>query len=110
MAIKELLNESAYNEAADNTRCVVQFTASWCGPCKNIKPVIDGFSSEFGFDYYTVDIDKNREFAMSKGIRSVPYVEIFSSGELKDSFVGGKTPSQLSEYFSVHFGDGALND
>ena len=101
---KELLNEQAYNELTENTKCVIQFTADWCGPCKALKPILSNTSNEFGVDYRIVNIDSNREFAMSKGIRSVPFVEIYSGGELKDSFVGSKNKQQLNEIFSTYFG------
>ena len=103
---KELLNEQAYNELVKNTKCVIQFTADWCGPCKTLKPVLKNTSDEFGVDYRIVNIDSNREFAMAKGIRSVPFVEIYSEGVLKDSFVGSKNKKQLNEMFSVYFKQG----
>lgn len=101
---KELLNEQAYNELVQNTKCVIQFTADWCGPCKTLKSVLKNTSDHFGVDYGIVNIDSNREFAMEKGIRSIPFVEIYSGGVLKDSFVGSKNKKQLNEMFSVYFG------
>lgn len=100
---KELLNEQAYNEITGNTKCVIQFTADWCGPCKALKPILENASNEFGVDYRTVNIDSNRDFAMAKGIRSVPFVEIYSGGELKEHFVGSKNKQQLNEIFSTCF-------
>ncbi len=47
---------------------------------------------------------------MSKGIRSIPFVEIHSGGELKDSFVGSKNKKQLDEIFSAYFGVRAYNE
>ncbi len=38
---KELLNEQAYKEVTENTKCVIQFAADWCGPCKSLKPILE---------------------------------------------------------------------
>jgi len=101
---QELLNEAAYNELTQNTNCIVQFTADWCGPCKQLKPVLEEVSQNLGVDYRTVNIDSNRDFAMSKGIRSVPFIEVYSGGTLKESFVGSKNKSQIEEILAVYFG------
>ena len=100
---KELLNEQAYNEATENTKCVIQFTADWCGPCKSLKPILEDMSSQFGVEYRIVNIDNNRNLAMLKGIKSIPFVEIHSGGEIKGSFAGSKNKRQLNEIFSTYF-------
>ena len=101
---KELLNEQAYREITENTRCVIQFTADWCGPCRSLKPILENISEEFGIDYRIVNIDQNRDLAMSKGIKGIPFVEMYSGGDLKDSFSGSRNKDQLTELFSAHFG------
>ncbi len=100
---KNLINESAYNEITQQGKVVVQFTANWCGPCKSIKPLLEGNSSTFGYDYKLVNIEDESEFAKKKGIRSIPFVEIYSGGEKKHEFTGAKTPSQLKELFESLF-------
>jgi thioredoxin len=54
--------------------CLIDFFATWCGPCKMVAPVIDELAEEFGdkIDFYKVDIDKEEELASAFGIRSVP--------------------------------------
>ena len=101
---KELLNESAYNELTENTKCIVQFTANWCGPCKSLKPILEDLSNRYEIDFATVDITDNAEFAKSKGIQGIPYVEVYSCGDLKDTFVGLKNKQQLEEILNVYFG------
>jgi len=52
---------------------VVNYTASWCGPCKTISPEIDKLSIKFkGIHFFKVDIDEHREHAEEMGISSVP--------------------------------------
>ena len=101
---QQLLNESAYNELTEKTRCVVQFTASWCGPCKSLKPILEEMTTRYNVDYGIMDISENSEFARSKGVQSIPYVEIYSGGELKDTFVGLRNREQLNEILNTYFG------
>lgn len=101
--MSQLINESQYNDLIQQGNVVVQFTANWCGPCRNIKPIIQSASNDFGFDYRTVDIESSRTIAESKKIKSIPYVELYKSGELVHSFVGQKSPSQLKEIFETFY-------
>lgn len=69
---------------------VVDYTASWCGPCKVLAPSIDRLATEYQ-DKATVvkvDIEKNPDNAKEYGIRSIPVVLVFDSGELAERVVG----------------------
>ena len=54
--------------------CIVDFYATWCGPCKMLSPVLDEISDEYAgkVDIYKIDVDKEDEVAAAFGIRSVP--------------------------------------
>lgn len=71
-------------------KIMVDFWASWCGPCRMLKPIYEKVSSEntTGVQMYTMDVDINRELAVSLGIRSVPTIKVFSNGEVVDTKVG----------------------
>lgn len=62
---------------------LVDFYATWCGPCKMMNPVIEETKSVLGdtANILKVDIDKNRDAAIKYGIRSVPTVILFKNGE-----------------------------
>ncbi|MEM6614132.1 MAG: thioredoxin [Cyanobacteria bacterium P01_C01_bin.72] len=80
--LKELL--------AQEKLVVVDYTASWCGPCKVLAPSIDRLATEYQ-DRVTVvkvDIEQNPDNAKEYGIRSIPAVLIFESGELSERVVG----------------------
>jgi thioredoxin 1 len=67
------------------------FTASWCGPCKAFKPIIEELIEE-GQPIEILDIDENDELAKEYAIRSVPTTIIFDDeGLLLERFVGAKT-------------------
>ena len=69
---------------------LVDYTATWCGPCKVVAPTIDRLATEYG-DRTTVvkvDIDKNRESAKKYGIKSIPAVLVFKDGEVVENLFG----------------------
>jgi len=63
---------------------LVDFYATWCGPCNMMSPLLEQVSSELGENakILKVDIDKNKEFARSYGIRSVPTLMVFKEGRV----------------------------
>ena len=69
--------------------CLVDFFATWCGPCKIMSPVIDEIAEE-NADIVVgkVDVDEADEIAGRYGIMSIPTIMVFRDGELKETFVG----------------------
>ncbi len=69
---------------------LVDFTATWCGPCKAIAPLVDQLADEFEGKVKVgkLDIDAARSIAQKYGIRSVPTVMVFQNGEKKAQHVG----------------------
>lgn len=68
------------------TNKVVMYGASWCAPCKAVKPVFtavgSGYLSEMGVEFEYVDVDSNVERANDAGIRSVPSLKLYQDGIL----------------------------
>jgi thioredoxin 1 len=69
---------------------VVDFSAAWCGPCKQLSPIIDDLAKEYEGQVKVgkVDIDQSQEVAGRYGIMSVPTVLFFKGGEKVDTLVG----------------------
>ena len=69
---------------------IVDFFATWCGPCKMLAPVFEELDNELGDQagFYKVDIDESLELANEYGIQSVPTVLVFKNGEVVDKLVG----------------------
>ena len=69
---------------------LVDFTASWCGPCQRLAPIIDSLAAKYAgkVKIGKVDVDDNQDLAIKFGIQSVPVVLIFKSGEVVDTVKG----------------------
>ena len=69
---------------------LVDFSATWCGPCKALAPTIDKVAGEYKgkMDVYKVDIDNAQDLAASLGIQSVPTCVFFKNGKEVDRFTG----------------------
>ena len=82
-----------------NEKLIVEFWAPWCGPCQMMKPVFERVAStnESNVQMYTMNIDNNREVAMSLGIRSIPTVKMFNMGETVETRVRVLNESQIKE-------------
>lgn len=69
---------------------LVDFFATWCGPCKMLAPVLDEISSEVAGKaaVYKLDIDQSPEVAQRYGVMSVPTLIVFEGGQVKQKAVG----------------------
>jgi thioredoxin 1 len=74
---------------ASNKTCLIDFYATWCGPCKIMSPIIDEIAQE-NPDVMVgkVDVDEAGELAMQFGIMSIPTIIVFKNGEIAETFVG----------------------
>jgi thioredoxin 1 len=77
---------------------VVDCTATWCGPCKLVAPLIDQLAAEYGdrAKILKLDIDANKPVAKRFGLKSIPAVLYFKQGELVETIVGVKPYEEFS--------------
>ena len=75
--------------------CVIDFYATWCGPCKRLAPIMDELSETYKgkINFYKVDVDQNRELAAAFGISSIPQV-LYIPVEGKPSLKVGLYPKE----------------
>ncbi|REK17940.1 MAG: thioredoxin [Planctomycetota bacterium] len=73
---------------------VLFFNASWCGPCRKMKPIVRRMKRQ-GYHMRDIDVDRNRELADEYGIRSVPTFVFLENGDEVDRFSGSTSPERL---------------
>lgn len=91
MAGPDTLEANASNiDEIRNGTSVVDFTATWCGPCKVLGPVVDKLATEFKdkVKVAKLDIDQNPDIAQAYGVMGVPTLVFFKNGEIVDQHVG----------------------
>lgn len=75
---------------------LVDFWATWCGPCRALSPIVDELSEEIdGMDFYKCDADENQDLAMRFGIMSIPTLIVFKGGEVAWTNVGAVPKGKL---------------
>jgi thioredoxin 1 len=84
-------------------KIILKLGAQWCGPCKMLKPIFEKVANDNTTDVqmYTLDVDLNREIAMSLGVRSVPTIKMFNAGEVIDTKVGVQSETQLNDMINT---------
>ena len=93
-------NEEKFNDLlASEPFLVVDCTATWCGPCKLVAPLMDQLAEEYGdrIKVFKLDIDSNMPVAKRFGIKGIPAVMLFNQGELKETLVGVKPYEEFSK-------------
>jgi thioredoxin-like negative regulator of GroEL len=83
---------------------VVVFHATWCGPCKQLAPVLEKVAQEFAgvAQVGRFDVDQCQGLVRQLGIGSIPDVRFFLDGKQVDAFIGGRSESEVREKFQTH--------
>jgi putative thioredoxin len=91
-------------EKSLETPVLVDFWATWCGPCKTLGPVLEKLAAEYNgaFLLAKVDVDREQQLAGYFQIRSVPTVMLVKDGQLVDGFPGALPEGQLRQFLSHH--------
>jgi thioredoxin 1 len=76
------------------------FSAAWCGPCKQFKPIMDEIAGD-GYSIEFIDVDNEQNKAEKYGVRSVPTVVIEDNGIEVDRFIGVLPKKQVIERLSL---------
>lgn len=91
--------EKVINQS-EKTPVVVDFWASWCGPCQMLKPVLEKIAKEYKgkFILAKMNVEENQQVPEEYGIMSIPAVKFFKNGEVVDEFIGAMPESQIKDW------------
>lgn len=95
----EILNEIDFESKTKEGVVLIDFFASWCGPCRMMTPILEDVQENLGdkVKIYKVDVDDNENLARSFGIMSIPTLVLFVNGEKKEKKVGLVMQDELEE-------------
>lgn len=93
-------NEATFDSLlASESLLIVDCTATWCGPCKLVAPLMDQLANEYGdrAKVFKLDLDTNQRLAKRFSIKSIPAVMFFKQGELVETLIGVKPYETFTE-------------
>lgn len=97
--IEEIKN-SDFTDVLNSKLAVVDFSAVWCGPCQMLSPIMEELSDEMDgeVDFFSADVDENRDLAYQFDIQSIPAIVVFANGEEVTRTVGFQPKEELKEF------------
>lgn len=113
MAPNEVAEEPVYKVEdgkilpVNNRPMIVDFSATWCPPCRQLKPIFEKLAEEFRgrVDFVTVDVDDNQELAASYGVSSIPTLLLINKdGQVQNTLIGFQNRDQLLGAINYSFG------
>ena len=97
--IKYLEKENFDDEIATG-RILVDFYATWCGPCKMLSGVLENVEDSIGMPILKIDVDKHEELARRFRVMSIPTVILFEDGKEVKKKIGFMNEKKVSEFIS----------
>lgn len=96
-----ITNENFASLKGGNLPLVVDFWATWCGPCRMVGPVISELAEQFDgkITVGKCDVEENEELAVEFGIRNIPTILFFKNGQVVDKMVGAQPKAKIEEKF-----------
>ncbi len=98
------ISEKEFKDAVASGISVVDFSATWCGPCKMVAPVLEEVSEELSgkVSFYNVDVDENGDLAGEYGITSIPALMVLKDGVKQEIQVGFQPKESICRYIEQY--------
>ena len=96
------INAEQFAEAKKSAVALVDFSATWCGPCRMLAPVVEALSEKLAgkVDVYNVDVDDAPALAMEYKVSSIPCLVLMKQGQFVDQSVGFRPEAQLLNWIN----------
>lgn len=103
--VVHLANSGQLSELTSKGNVVVDFYATWCGPCKSVSPVIDRLAEQYAgkVSFVKVDVDKFKDLSTKFNIKGMPTFLFFKDGQKIDSFSGARSKQAFEQKIKTHF-------
>jgi thioredoxin 1 len=105
--VEEVTDESFKEEVLESEYplVLVDFWATWCGPCRMMTPIIEEIALEYEgrIKVVKLDVDANRDSAAQYGIMSIPTIKFFSEGKVVDQLIGVVSKDAIREKVDKFF-------
>ncbi len=91
------LNNSNFDQETSEGVCLIDFWASWCGPCRMMLPVIEELAADYEgkAKIAKINVDENHGLAARFGVMTIPSIFVLKDGEIKGNFVGVQSKDVL---------------
>ena len=98
-----ITNENFVSLKAGDKPLVVDFWATWCGPCRMVAPILEQLAAEYDGKIVVgkCDVEENDELAAEYGIRNIPTLLFFKNGEVVDKLIGAQPKPKVEEKFKA---------
>ena len=101
------ITDDTFNDEVESSAqlTMVDFWATWCGPCRMVAPVVEELATEYGekgLRVGKVDVDENPGTAARFGVRSIPTILFFKGGEVVDRVVGAMPKNAFADKIEQH--------
>lgn len=95
----KIVNSNEFKDIVNEGLVIVDFFATWCGPCKMIAPIFEELSKEYEgkMTFVKVDVDLSTDIAGKYGISSIPTMKILDKSEVKETMIGFLPKDALKE-------------
>ena len=100
----EKIYDNTMDEVLESKLALVDLSATWCGPCQMLAPIIEELSDELDgeVDFYNADSDENMELAQEYDIHSIPALLLFKNGEVVARTVGFQPKEAIKSFIEAN--------